>query len=74
VQVEGPQVDPACFRRLKPNCEESLSNFSFNCKLRRYTKDGWTAVKSGYLRLPGAGAYTFYVTVGRCRVTPGFRS
>jgi len=24
--------------------------------------DGWTAVKSGFIRLPGAGAYTFYVT------------
>jgi hypothetical protein len=24
--------------------------------------NGWTAVKSGYVRLPAAGAYTFYVT------------
>jgi hypothetical protein len=24
--------------------------------------DGWTAVKSGYIRVPGAGAYVFHVT------------
>ena len=24
--------------------------------------DGWTAVKTGYMRLPGAGTYTFHVT------------
>jgi len=25
---------------LKPNCEESLSNFAFKCNLRHYSKSG----------------------------------
>jgi len=32
--------DPAiAFKRLKPKCEETLSNCAFNCNLRHYTKD-----------------------------------
>jgi hypothetical protein len=34
-------------KRLKLTCDETLSNFAFNFKLRRYTKAGLAAAGSG---------------------------
>jgi len=52
---------------LKPKYDDPLSNFeTFNCNLRRYIKGG--VVSAGDELLMNYGP------VGRCRLTPGFRS
>jgi len=35
--VSKPVLKALCFQCLKLQCDESLSNFGFNCNLRRYT-------------------------------------
>ena len=71
-------VDPALafrdFQRLKVKYEKLLSNFGFNCKLRPHTEaerdPSFIAVSITRPRSPEDP----FSMVGRCRLTPGFRS
>ena len=57
----GARTDPACVQRLKPNFENPISNFGFNCKLRHYSvveigaRDAPNACHPSVLRWGGAG-------------------
>ena len=70
---------------MKPNCEESLSGFAFNCKLRHYT-GGFASGKGMRLFLDESYLVDLGLSksnrgkvvsaaaeakVGRCRLTPG---
>jgi hypothetical protein len=61
-----PMLKPPATKHLKLECDERLSNFAFNCNLRRYTM-GLCALSptqdSTVMACPGLNK------VGRCRLT-----
>ena len=54
----SPQVDPACFQRLKHKHDQLLSNFAFNSNLRPFIEKRADLLAN---------------LVGRCRLTLGWK-
>ena len=71
---DSPRVDRAWCQRLKPKCDEPISNFAFISNLRRYilvsaqeaANPGKTVILDAYLKPVVASGL---VSVGRCRLT-----
>jgi hypothetical protein len=61
-----PTLEPPGIKLLKPNSDESLSNFAFKFNLRRYTKAGENQLKT---LITEHVAKTGSPKVRRCRLT-----
>jgi len=61
---------------LKLKHEKLLSDFAFNCNLRHYTTVAVSHVSEAAIDAAAFGASPEgrALVVGRCRLTPGFRS